>query len=255
MKKILASIFILLICAVSSVNAEPAKTYIDEVQQNQMRFDKNYKGKALVIEGIVNTIEGKNGGYSLQVFGEKGDINPFSSIECIFGKSHEDALLDLNKGDKVSIKGTYNGKQQIQLGALVLFDCEILEKASVPSEADERDASNIISELRNMKAASMMFYADNMDKGNAALTQLINTRGSAKTLLAPYMNNSEKFNSDYLFTAAEVDGKTKWFVGFYVEQKSEGVKKILQERSSAAALLNETMKPYSGGKYVLMIVR
>jgi TPR repeat protein len=106
----------------------PAKNLITEVDQNQMRFDKNYKEKIITIEGFVDDIEEKKGTYVLKIYGERDALrNPFKFIECHFEKKHEDALLDLNKGDTVRVRGTYKGKQQFQLGSLVLFDCEIVK--------------------------------------------------------------------------------------------------------------------------------
>jgi tetratricopeptide (TPR) repeat protein len=105
-----------------------AQELITEIQQNQMRFDKNYKGKTITVSGYVGKIEEKGEGYALQLFGEKeGLVNPFSHVECRFRKSQEDALLELNKDDAVKIKGIYNGKEQFQIGAFVLLNCEVVK--------------------------------------------------------------------------------------------------------------------------------
>jgi hypothetical protein len=106
----------------------PAKTLITEVQQNQLRFDKNYKGKRITVVGYVGVLDAQDNGYRLQLFGTNDPLaNPFSVVDCRFNASQEDALLDLNKGQSVKIKGDYKGKQAFQLGAFMLFNCEVLK--------------------------------------------------------------------------------------------------------------------------------
>lgn len=110
-----------------SVNGIPARELLSEVGNNQMRFDKKYKGKQITTSGFIDEIEEKKGGYTLSLFGEQGFVNPFNHIECRFKASEEDKLLDLNKGDSVRIKGTYKGKEAFQIGALVLHNCTIAD--------------------------------------------------------------------------------------------------------------------------------
>lgn len=106
-------------------NGIPAVNLITEVSKNQMRFDKKYKGKQIATVGFVGKIDEKNGGYVLSLFGEQGLVNPFHYIECRFSISQEDKLLELNKGDRVLIRGTYKGKEAFQVGALVLHNCTV----------------------------------------------------------------------------------------------------------------------------------
>lgn len=101
----------------------PAGTLITEVGKNQMRFDKRYKGKQITTVGFVGSIDEKNGGYVISLFGEQGIVNPFHYIECRFPVTQEDKLLELDKGDRVLIKGTYRGKEAFQVGAIVLHNC------------------------------------------------------------------------------------------------------------------------------------
>ena len=100
---------------------------MNEVEQNQLRFDKTYNNKSITILGYVGEIEAKNNGYELRVLGKKSDNNPSLQIECRFTEEQEDMLLKLNKNDVVKVKGMYKGKQKSQVGKLVLFDCTIVE--------------------------------------------------------------------------------------------------------------------------------
>jgi TPR repeat protein len=107
-------------------NETPAASLIAEANQNQMRFDRDYKGRVIETEGIVDEITEKRGKYFLKLYGEGRLASPFDYIGCYFAKPHERALLSLDKGDKVKIRGTYDGKQQFQVAALELLDCEIV---------------------------------------------------------------------------------------------------------------------------------
>ena len=102
-----------------------AKSLVSEVDKNQMRFDKNYKGKRILVEGFVGKIEAKGSDYTLSLFGEAVITNPFRYIECHFNADAEDSLLELNKGDSVKIEGLYNGKENFQIGSLVLLNCSV----------------------------------------------------------------------------------------------------------------------------------
>lgn len=132
MKKYL---FVLLLCCVCGQSAlvmaaetsgkiENAKFLISEVDKNQMRFDKNYKDKRIIVEGFVGNIKEKNGGYTLWLYGESNPSSP-KFIECRFSLEAEDSLLELNKRDLVKIEGFYKGEEQFQLGSLVLHDCAV----------------------------------------------------------------------------------------------------------------------------------
>ena len=110
-----------------ATNGIPAIDLLSEIGKNQMRFDKKYKGKQITTAGFVGKIEERKGGYTLSLFGETGIVNPFSYIECRFKASEESKLLELNKGDTVRIKGMYKGKENFQIGALVLHNCTVVD--------------------------------------------------------------------------------------------------------------------------------
>lgn len=107
-------------------NGIPASTLISEVRSNQMRFNKNYKGRQITALGFVGNIDEKKGGYTLSLFGTQGPDNPFSYIECRFPISEEGKLLELNRGDSVRIRGIYKGKEDFQVGAIVFHNCVVV---------------------------------------------------------------------------------------------------------------------------------
>jgi hypothetical protein len=123
-------------------------------------------------------------------------------------------------------------------------------RASVNAEAWE-----IISGLRSLKAASMMFYADNVEDVNAGKADaLIDAEGSATELLGKYTDNPEGYEG-YIFKTAQLGGTKKWLVGCYLSELSPEVKKRLQERANGVGLIDEKGSSYSGGDLVFMIAR
>ena len=266
MKKTVLSILLLFGFAFGAFADEmiPASSLISEVDNNQLRFDNNYTGKTITTEGFVGAINEVNGEYTLQLLGDQRAMTPLS-IQCIFDTSHKGTLLELNKGDAVQLSGKYKGKQQSQIGIIVLFECEILSKSSAPSRADQTAASDIVATLRGLKAACAMFYADNMDDINNGkiTTSDINAKGSPQKYLAKYMDNPRAIGDQYIFITGTISGGEHWFIGEHVADKPQGVKESLKERAKRTGLYrnanfisrNGEDDLYDGGDIVYMVAR
>lgn len=91
--------------------------------ENEMRFDKQYKGKTLLIEFIYgqnpvmdSISENNNGYYSLTIWRNAG-------ANFIF--KNEDDLININKGDKIKLSGQYMGKE----GGItnIFINCELVK--------------------------------------------------------------------------------------------------------------------------------
>ena len=146
----------------------------------------------------------------------------------------------------------------------ILAAAMLLSSGSATASAE---ASNVVSELRNMKAAALMFYSDSMDAVNAAANNAaagLATAPStaAKSALAKYMDNPEKFNvasQPYRFTITGVTGQgTKWFVGYDVAGKTNQVKEKLAGKAKSVGLLAGTADlttVYTTGTSVWMVAR
>jgi hypothetical protein len=91
------------------------------------------------------------------------------------------------------------------------------------------EASNIISDLRAMKAASLMLYADSMDDYNKASPIAFLT-----TYLKPYVDNPEKYKNGGNYTVGTNNGK--WWVGFKLVGKTPEVKAKLKGKASSIGL-------------------
>ena len=118
------------------------------------------------------------------------------------------------------------------------------------------EASNIVSDLRNMKAGALMFYADSMDDiENGTLTTL------NVTLLMPYVDNPSKYaggnGNPYILTK---DTDNKWWVGYDLTagNKNSDVKSKLAGRAGTTGLLGSMslgVKYSTGDTVVYMVAR
>ena len=102
------------------------------------------------------------------------------------------------------------------------------------SATDNAEASNVINDLRSMKTAAMMLYADTKlgSASSAAATTL------DLAALAKYMDNPQRITEDngYMFDATTVTGQ--WWVGIDLEKtkKATGVRQRLEMRAATIGL-------------------
>ena len=119
---------------------------------------------------------------------------------------------------------------------------------------DAADASDIINDLRDMRAASLMLYADNIEAfHNETITDI------TLEMLAEYMGNPEKFQNDGAIYICGISADGRWWVGFNLENagKGDGVRKMLSERAGSVELHGEldTDVIYTSQDIVWMFVR
>ncbi|MDR2527932.1 MAG: prepilin-type N-terminal cleavage/methylation domain-containing protein [Synergistaceae bacterium] len=129
----------------------------------------------------------------------------------------------------------------------ILASSMLLSSSSATASAE---ASNIVSELRSLKAATMMFYSDSMDTVNSGgANTVINDPGSAKALLGKYMDNPEKLSGLYLFKSTEIAGVgRKWFVGYNLSSVTGEVREKLAGKAKSTGLYSgagSTQEPSS----------
>lgn len=87
-----------------------------EYEANEVAADNHYKGKVVIVNGIVEDI-GKDlldNAYITLVSG-----NIMFGVQCFFAESEEQYFGSLSKGQQVSVKGRVGGK----LGNVLLNDC------------------------------------------------------------------------------------------------------------------------------------
>ncbi|MDR1874805.1 MAG: prepilin-type N-terminal cleavage/methylation domain-containing protein [Synergistaceae bacterium] len=109
----------------------------------------------------------------------------------------------------------------------ILASAMMLSSGSATAAAE---ASTIVSDLRSMKAASLMLYADSMDYFNVSPVPPLST-----TYLKPYVDNPDKYNSggNYKFTK---DASYKWWVGYNLIGRTPEVKNKLEGKAKSIGL-------------------
>ena len=102
-----------------------AADIVQSIKENRMKFDLQYKNKAMTVSGTVAKIEEKKGKYILSLSNGDRVPNPFKCISCVFDKPDE--LMDLKAGDEATVSGTYKGKQSFEVGIMTLLKCKLVK--------------------------------------------------------------------------------------------------------------------------------
>lgn len=108
---------------VEAISVKAADLY-EAFSNNEVAANKKYKGKILDVTGKVGSINSSFGSFTVSLDADEWGI---TSIECSFKKVHEDDLAKLNKGDKVTIRGTCDG---LTIAWVCLSDCELIKVKS-----------------------------------------------------------------------------------------------------------------------------
>ena len=124
----------------------------------------------------------------------------------------------------------------------------------IDGSRDIAAAYSIINDLHDMRAASLMLYADNLEAFHNET--IINI---TLEMLAEYMDNPEKFQSYGAPYISGISADGTWWVGFNLENagKSYGVRNALSERAASVGLYGglDTDVVYDGQDIVWMMVR
>ena len=115
------------------------------------------------------------------------------------------------------------------------------------------EASNIINDLRSMKAAALMLYADSMDDFNSGTAPTLTI-----ALLKPYVDNPSKYDTGTAYDLTK--NGNKWWVGFDNSKgkKTPEVLEKLQGRAKSVGLLKtagDLTTAYTGGAQIWMVAR
>lgn len=100
-------------------NELTAEALFDEYEKDRDAADKKYKDKLLVVTGTVDLAKT---GASGNPYVTMNTSNLVLRVQFLFDKSDVDAVSQLRKGQKATIKGRVFGK----LVNVVLKDCELL---------------------------------------------------------------------------------------------------------------------------------
>lgn len=91
-------------------------------KDNEISADATYKGKLVEITAPINSL-GKDVLDKAYIAFSAGSDVVVGNIQCMFSKSEEESLMQLHKGDRVTVQGKVSGK----FGNVLLDGCKIIK--------------------------------------------------------------------------------------------------------------------------------
>lgn len=88
---------------------------IKEFENNDSVSNQKYTGKVVAVEGIIKEIQKDEQGYYTIVLGEPSEM---SSVRCSIDSTHNSDVTSLQKGNRVSVKGSFTGYKADDTGLL-----------------------------------------------------------------------------------------------------------------------------------------
>lgn len=129
----------------------------------------------------------------------------------------------------------------------ILAAAMLLSSSTATASAE---ASSIVADLRGLKAAALMLYADSMDEFNDG------TATPTVAMLGRYMDNPVKAANNYAIDSTTVSGK--WFITCDLTNRTAEVKDKLKGRAKSTGLLQGPGALdawYNGGATVAVVAR
>ena len=121
-------------------------------------------------------------------------------------------------------------------------------------------ASNIISDLRSMKTAALMVYADSQDAFDRGSATFSATDAAVKNMLGKYVDNPEKYAANFI--CANNSTTHKWFVGYTIPTTEADASQIadkLAGKAKSVGLFKTTdigdNNVFTSGRTVYMVAR
>ena len=122
------------------------------------------------------------------------------------------------------------------------------------SGTDTAEATKIVSNLRSLKAATLLYYADKAGSSTVPVPEFTETSND----LAQYMDRKLENGGEYVVEEGTGDNTSSWYVGYTKLKGKTGVQKKLQESAASSGLLagtNDDDVAYSNGDSVYMKAR
>lgn len=104
----------------SKVLTISATKLVDAFKANELKANKQYKDKEMIVTGIIAQVGVTFGVVSVDI---KGDDFGIQNVSALINKEEEEKAMDLSKGQKVRIKGICDG---FNFMSVVLKDAVIL---------------------------------------------------------------------------------------------------------------------------------
>jgi len=101
-----------------SFESTQSELLVANFKEDEQKADKFYTGKVIEITGIVKEVSFLNNRNTLILQGEDKD----SGVICDMNSNQIDAILKINEGQKITIKGVYKGflKDVVMLNCILI---------------------------------------------------------------------------------------------------------------------------------------
>ena len=122
-----------------SLKTVPDEEILKTYSENEVRGDKYYKNKNLVVSGTIKSIDSGIGDEPYIIFTTK-DRYSFSAVQAHFVKDEHDKLIELNKGQKIEISCVGGGEIA---GSPMLKQCRFFDKNKIINDIIDSYVSQI----------------------------------------------------------------------------------------------------------------
>lgn len=95
-----------------------AKSLFAEYKANEVAADAKYKGKVVIVSGVIQDIGKDIADQAYIVIGGEGFLD---GVQCTFTESQNASVARLSKGQKVTVKGEVQGK----MGNVQMSNCSL----------------------------------------------------------------------------------------------------------------------------------
>ena len=96
-----------------------ANALFAEYKANEVAADAKYKGKIVIVSGVIQKIGKDVLDQAYIVIGGKGFLD---GVQCTFAESQNASIARLSKGQKVTVKGEVKGKM---MGHILVSKCSL----------------------------------------------------------------------------------------------------------------------------------
>lgn len=130
-----------------SLKTVPAEEILKTYSENEVRGDKYYKNKNLVVSGTIKSIDSGIGDEPYIIFTTKNKYS-FSAVQAHFVKDEHDKLIELNKGQKIEISCVGGGEVA---GSPMLKQCRFFDKNKIINDIID----SYFSQIDKLKAGEI----------------------------------------------------------------------------------------------------
>ena len=99
----------------------------EDYESNKIAANQTYDGKVLEISGMISDFGGGTQGDSHYVDLDTGDFS-FTTVRCHFSQAHLDAMVSLAAGDRVTLRGRGDEKEDRNPFTIDVVGCSLVSE-------------------------------------------------------------------------------------------------------------------------------